>query len=381
MNFKYINNENKYKIFENGDVYNEKDMMIPKYFNKKTNTYSIFIKLNNKNKQFTLHTLLYNLFIGEINKGHYICFKDNNFNNIHISNLIKVSRKTNKHKILFDKNEWNYIPNYEERYIINRKGIVKSLVTNKILEDYHNEKFEQSYKSVKLTNKDGQRNSYLIHRLVYQTFIGEIDKNMVIDHIDQYKFNNKLENLRMVSPSDNSKNCNRKKYSKNNNEVKSNIFVNLETKYKNIDLSKYEINEYGQIRNVKTKLLLKPSKNKMYDRICLFDSKNNRQTYFVHKLVGYVFLENPNNYPIINHKDENKENNHISNLEWTTHINNITYSQGKKIGQYSLKDEFIKEYESINDVFRELKKQYGANIRLVCEGKRKTAFGYKWKWL
>jgi pyruvate kinase len=39
------------------------------------------------------------------------------------------------------------------------------------------------------------------------------------------------------------------------------------------------------------------------------------------------------------------------------------------------------DYGIINDVFRELNKQYGANIRWVCDGKRKTAFGYKWEWV
>ena len=38
-------------------------------------------------------------------------------------------------------------------------------------------------------------------------------------------------------------------------------------------------------------------------------------------------------------------------------------------------------FDCINDVFRELNKQYGANIRLVCNGKRQTAFGYKWEWV
>jgi hypothetical protein len=55
----------------------------------------------------------------------------------------------------FNKDEWKFIPDYEERYIINKEGVVKSLITNKILEDNYNEQFEQSYKSVKLIDKDG----------------------------------------------------------------------------------------------------------------------------------------------------------------------------------------------------------------------------------
>lgn len=380
MNFKYITEDNKYKIYENGDVYNDENKLIPKYFNK-NNSYSIFVKINNKNKQFNLHTLIYKLFIGEVKKGNYIWFKDDNFNNIHINNLIQKPRNENKYKIEFDKNEWKYIPNYEERYIINKEGIVKSLLTGNILEDNYNTKFKQSYKSAKLIDKEGKRNSYLIHTLVYKTFIGEIDKNMVIDHIDQDKFNNKLENLRMVSQSDNSKNCGRGSYSKNKNEIKNNIFINIGTKYKNIYLSNYEINEYGQIKN-NHKKMLNPSTYRLYNIVNIIDKiSKKRYNIRIHQLVASVFLENPNNYTIVHHKDDNRGNNHISNLEWTSHTQNITYSQGKRLGQYSLNDELIKEYESVNDAFRELKKQYGANIRCVCEGKRKTAFGFKWKWI
>jgi hypothetical protein len=185
----------------------------------------------------------------------------------------------------------------------------------------------------------------------------------------------------MVSKSENSKNCVKKIIQRNTDDIKSEKFVNLGTKYKNIDLSKYEINEFGQIKNVKTKTLLKIEKLKMYDRIQLFAKNNNRYNIFIHQSVATIFLENPNNYPIVHHKDEKRDNNHVSNLEWTTQKQNITYSRGKKIGQYSLKDEFIKEYDSASSIYDELNKTYCSHIRNVCNGKNNSAYGFKWKWI
>ena len=46
-----------------------------------------------------------------------------------------------------------------------------------------------------------------------------------------------------------------------------------------------------------------------------------------------------------------------------------------------MNNELVKIFDSVNDAFRELNKTYGNNIRLVCEEKRKSAFGYKWKWI
>ena len=378
MIFKYINDENKYKIYENGNIINSENKIIPKYFN--TTNCSVYLIVSNKNKQYILHTLLYKLFIGEILKGHYVWFKDNNIMNICVSNLILISRSVNKKADEFDINEWKFIPEYEGKYIINRQGIVKSLITNKIMEDNYNTKFQQSYKSVKLIDKEGKRNSFLIHTLVYKTFVGNLEKGKVIDHIDQEKFNNNLENLRAITPSENSKNC-VKKYAKEIKNIIDCQFTNMGNKYNNCDLSNYEINEYGQIRNLKEHLL-KQQSEKLYKTVMLIDKNTNKGSkYRIHQLVASVFLENHNNYPIVHHKDANRGNNYVMNLEWTTHTKNITYSQGKKIRQYTLKDELIKEYESINDAFRELNKKYGSNIRNACDGKRKTAFGYKWKWV
>jgi hypothetical protein len=203
---------------------------------------------------------------------------------------------------------------------------------------------------------------------------------MVIDHINRNKYDNNVENLRMVTISENNKNSEKTLTNIHLFQTNSN-FINISNKYNKYNLSNYEINEKGEIKNNHNKIL-KTSIVNGY-RVCyLYDNLTSKKINIkVHILVATIFLKNPNNYEVVHHKDNDRTNNYYDNLEWTTHTQNITYTQGKKIGQYNTKDELVKIFESVSEAFKELNKMYGNNIRLVCEGKRKTAFGYKWKWI
>lgn len=378
--FKYLNDENKYKIYDNGNVFSLKTnkFLTPNY-SKNNNCMYISLVVYGKNKKYVVHSLIYSVFNGTFPKTKFILHKDNNVKNNNINNLFLVSRNKNNNDFIINNDEWIQIPFYENRYIINKNGIIKSLLTNKNLEENISKKFD-TYKRVKLVDNNGKRKCYLVHRLVYQSFNGEINDNMVIDHINQNKQDNKLENLRMITQSENVKNCN--KTLSNNKLFQSNSnFVNISTKYKCYDFSNYSINEIGEIKNKYGKIL-KTTKNNGYIKCYLYDDFSNKKVSInVHQLVATIFLSNPNNYILVHHKDNNRENNNYQNLEWTTHKQNITYTQGRQLGQYNMKNELIKIFDSVNDAFRELNKTYGNNIRLVCEGKRKTAFGYKWKWV
>lgn len=377
---KYLNDENKYKIYENGDVFSIKtNKCLTPTYSKIKNCMYISLVVYGKNKKMVLHTLIYTLFKSNIPKTHYISHIDNDSKNNNIDNLILLARNRNIIEISNISDEWKEIPLYENRYVIDKEGNIKSLLINKLLEENTSQNFN-TYKSVKLIDKDGKRKGYLIHRLVYQTFIGKIDNNMIIDHINRNKYDNRLENLRMITQSENVKNCEKK--ISNNSLIQTNTnFINISSKYKSYNFSNYEINENGEIKNKYDKIL-KTSKINGYKVCYLYDKLFNKKiTIKVHQLVATIFLSNQNNYTSVHHKDNNRENNNYTNLEWTTHKQNITYTQGKKIGQYNMNNELIKMFDSVSDAFRELNKKYGNNIRLVCEGKRKTAFGYKWKWV
>ena len=106
----------------------------------------------------------------------------------------------------------------------------------------------------------------------------------------------------------------------------------------------------------------------------------------VHRLVAIAFIPNPNNYPIIKHKDENPLNSNCDNLEWCDYTYNNNYgtrnfklslTKSKPIFQYSLKGEFIKRFDSLMDI-----RKHGFNSSAVlncCNGTSKTSQGYIWK--
>ncbi len=172
----------------------------------------------------------------------------------------------------------------------------------------------------------------------------------------------------------------------------------------------YQASTLGEIRRTesvvvdKNKKRIRKFKNKIIKQILRKDgyyfvnlSKNGKvKTAKVHRLIAETFLKNDKNYNIINHKDGNKKNNNITNLEWCScsHNNKEAYRLGlrkptilkgalngssKSVLQYDTSNNFIKKWSCIKEASKELKIK-DSNISLVCKGKRNKAGGYKWKY-
>lgn len=92
----------------------------------------------------------------------------------------------------------------------------------------------------------------------------------------------------------------------------------------------YEVNEFGEVRNKKTgHILVGDVNNAGYYRVSLYGKDKNlkNKKFFRHRLVAMHFLNNPNNYSEVNHRDGNKSNNHVSNLEWTSRSGNEQHAR------------------------------------------------------
>lgn len=141
----------------------------------------------------------------------------------------------------------------------------------------------------------------------------------------------------------------------------------------------YEVSNLGRVR--RNGKILKPGKNRDGYLLVSLSKNGIRKTVRVHRLVALSFLSNPNNLPEINHRDENRTNNTVDNLEWCTRDYNINYSQAKPVLQYDLQGNFIREWPSMIKIERET----GINrhdISQCCLGlyHHKTAGGYLWKY-
>lgn len=170
----------------------------------------------------------------------------------------------------------------------------------------------------------------------------------------------------------------------------------------------YQVSNLGRVKALKRTLVYsdgrtvtrrervrKPLLSRGYLLMCL--SKKDSQKYFaIHRLVADAFLENPNNLPQVNHIDENRLNNKVSNLEWVTPRENNTHgtriermlrSRGKnktkhrKVNQICLEtNKVLKTHESISSAARSVKASYAA-IASCCRKTTKTSFGFKWEFV
>ena len=156
----------------------------------------------------------------------------------------------------------------------------------------------------------------------------------------------------------------------------------------------YQVSNCGRVRSLwlgKEKVL-QPVKHK---NGYLFVSLGRKKIISIHRLVAEAFIPNPDNLPQVNHRDENKENNNVDNLEWCdakynnnygTHNKRVSDTQindqnkSKKVIQFSKTGEFIREWPSTNECGRNGFNQ--GHVAACCRGntKLKTYKGYIWKY-
>lgn len=133
--------------------------------------------------------------------------------------------------------------------------------------------------------------------------------------------------------------------------------------------------------------------HKGYFTVHLCNNKKNKRI-LVHRLVALAFIPNPNKLPQINHKDGDKQNNKVDNLEWCTNgenqlhaynlglkqpLNGTNNPSHKKINQYDIYGNFIRSWSYIKEASNSLNIT-ASSITFCCQHKYKTAGGFVWEY-
>lgn len=265
-----------------------------------------------------------------------------------------------------------YAPNYK----VSNLGNIKNIKNNRLITINYERLKKDNKRARPGLSHNGRIKAYYLHRIVAEHFIDNPGSLPEVNHIDGDYYNNKAENLEWISKIDNMRHANENKlikrygraviiknkltgeeirfnkvtdcaeYLKCNiayitntcrgNRVDKLYDIKYETEEKKIieddkviwkeypECKKYLVSNTGEIKNKKTDRLMMGSKQNGYRFVNLYIHKDvPKMNRLIHRMVALTFLENPENKPVVNHKDTNIINNHVDNLEWVTYKENM----------------------------------------------------------
>jgi len=372
-NFRPIPSFEEFLLSKTGEIYNTKK----KIFMKISDKSSVGLRKNGRRKYFSLTTLIPQV------------WKEATF--IRDSPKKSEEKKEPKRRTIDLIPDWNdhrametiifhngkYFHRLRHTHILaSREGDILSQKTMKMIGTSGKE-----YESFSI--RLGKDSSVYVkkHVLLATIFVPNPEKKPIVNHKNGNKKDNRISNLEWVSHFRNAAEAARLGLSKR----KGNIYTGEESadeKWKPASDPRYSVSSNGRIKNNKTgQLLSQRLNNNGYYRVTLGHANNK---VYVHREVAKAFLSVSKN-KVVNHKDGNKKNNRLSNLEVISYSQNNTHARDmglnndRKPVECQDKEGNILKFRSISEAARKLGID-PANISSCCCGRFKSYKGYEWQY-
>lgn len=384
--FKQYPNYSNYLIYEDGTILNKVSKIILRVFEPKIIKRKRVRLINDQgeNLELDLAHIVAELFLENPNNHKFIKHLDGNILNNDYRNLEWTHSLLEKHYEEIEGEEWRDIKDMED-YQVSNKGRVKNKHNNFLMKE--NEKFGYIRVGIGV-------NKYQVHRLVAIAFIPNPENKPSVDHINRDAKDNNLENLRWATSKEQSANqvitnggcykkinridlktheikeykdiheaidyiitttketdkrsienkiraccTNRKenaydfnwKYIEDSTIIENEIWKKVQDIFP--DAEDYLVSDKGRVKNKAGKISngrITHGYNEVY-----IGKKISRK--FIHTLVAKLFIPNPENKPCVNHKDGNKNNNDVSNLEWNTYTENTQHAFDTNLNPHGIK--------------------------------------------